>query len=303
MDFAIYSLGLVALILGGLLIPRLRFIGDLGPDKLLFIVRNPWFRFIMNLSDKSYNFSILFMKLYDKSQSKMEAPEPSGETSAPKHDYHPEMETVPEMMTPPLIPPLRGRGGEMSENNEKDRELEAGAEIADSMKSEPPPVSEKYKKQRIKRQFRKFKFRSGGRTKTEEKKIFAGFFWQEKELIITLARRIIENILRTFRIPRLDRLNADLLIATPDPALTGILYGIAWQTKALHHPPKRIINIRSDFDLQNPSAEIAFSFSIVPLVLMVETAYMMVRLPWWRIYKSYRRLRKLRKQDHNKIEV
>jgi len=103
-------------------------------------------------------------------------------------------------------------------------------------------------------------------------------------------------LVRLIKTPHLDRLKAEIDVATPDPALTGVLYGAVYQLRALHSPPGRVIIVRSDFESDRPEIDLSCRLSISPVVVIFESFYIIIRLPWLRIYKVYREIRKRRKQ-------
>jgi len=119
--------------------------------------------------------------------------------------------------------------------------------------------------------------------------------WNERDLVIKLAAWLVDLSKRAIRFTMMDRLKVDLNIATPDPALTGVLFGITQPLTAFHNPPQREIRIGADFESASPRFALFFSFSVSPIVVIFEAAILLCKLPWKRLLQFYRRARKRRK--------
>ena len=119
--------------------------------------------------------------------------------------------------------------------------------------------------------------------------------WNERDLVIKLAAWLVDLSKRAIRFTRMDRLKADLNIATPDPALTGVLFGITQPLTAFHSPPRREIRIGADFESTSPRFDLFFSLSASPIIMIFEAAILLCKLPWKRLLQFYRRERKRRK--------
>ncbi len=112
--------------------------------------------------------------------------------------------------------------------------------------------------------------------------------WSRKELVLRVIRvafRFLVEILRTIR---WDKLCLELDVATPDPALTGILYGqlCAVKYSACHFFPSARIEVRHDFVNQLPSGSAETVFSLRPLNVVAPASKMFLALPKIQIVKA-----------------
>ncbi|MDP8238763.1 MAG: hypothetical protein P9X24_06720 [Candidatus Hatepunaea meridiana] len=247
----IYSLLIIGFILAGVLLPRIRFIGEIGSERTLFEVSSFWFGFKLDIRAKTYRYRIFFISFSQKDKI-----EESKDTVTPEAPPH----ISPDIDKKPII-----------EKKEGTREK-----------------PKKYKRPKIRR---KPKVKKPKVKEKKASKFTKELFWQERELIITVVKRLVSGLLRLFKTPRLDRVRIALDVATPDPMMTGLIYGILLQLTALNNPPRRVINIRSDFNAIIPSGDLYIVFSISLAVVLFESFYLIIRLPWWRILKVYLKYR------------
>jgi hypothetical protein len=68
---------------------------------------------------------------------------------------------------------------------------------------------------------------------------------------------------------RWERFEVDLTIATPDPALTGTLYGVATATAAMIEPSAGWLRITPDFTSERPGGRLRLALGVRILVLAV----------------------------------
>ncbi len=154
--------------------------------------------------------------------------------------------------------------------------------------SEPIPETAEARPARLRKK-KPEKVRKAGKMKLKD-------IWLERDLVIKLAAWLVDLSKRAIRSTRMDRLKADLNIATPDPALTGVLFGITQPLTAFHNPPRREIRIGADFESASPRLDLFFSFSASPIIMIFEAAILLCKLPWKRLLQFYRRERKRRKR-------
>ncbi len=254
------------------MLPRVRISGDVGLGYARLRVSNPWFLVKMDLWRKVYIAKVLFIRVHPRKKPKQ------------KRDID-----TPEPITPTEKEPPR-------------EDLESSEPIEETPYEEAEDVVEPSERPRktVTSKFR-IKFgKSGKRWRKRDRADTDGipkeFIWRERALILTIFRRLVSSLVRLIKMPRFDRLKAEIDIATPDPALTGILYGVAYQLRALHNPPGRVIVVRSDFESDKPGFDLSCRLSISPVIVIFESFYIIIRLPWLRIYKVYREIKKQRKQ-------
>ena len=112
--------------------------------------------------------------------------------------------------------------------------------------------------------------------------------WSRKELVLRVIRvafRFLVEILRTIR---WDKLRLEVDVATPDPALTGILFGqlCAVKYSANHFFPGARIEVRHDFVNQLPRGNAETVFSVRPANVVVSASKMFLALPKIQIVKA-----------------
>ena len=112
--------------------------------------------------------------------------------------------------------------------------------------------------------------------------------WSRKELVLRVIRvafRFLVEILRTIR---WDKLRLEVDVATPDPALTGILFGqlCAVKYSANHFFPSAQIHVQPDFVNQLPRGNAETAFSLRPLNIVAPASKMFLALPKIQIVKA-----------------
>jgi len=112
--------------------------------------------------------------------------------------------------------------------------------------------------------------------------------WIKKELVMRVIRIAFRFILDLLRAIRWDELSLELDLATPDPALTGILYGqlCAVKYSANHFFPSARIEVQPDFVNQLPRGSAETVFSVRPVHLVVSASKMFFALPKIQIVKA-----------------
>jgi len=141
---------------------------------------------------------------------------------------------------------------------------------------------------------KRFKVRLGKpprEKKEKDKAVKWTYFWQQRQLIGKLVRHLVSTVTKLTKTINIDRLKAHLVVATPDPAASGMLYGCLTPLIALNRPPKRDISLDIDFDGLLPSGELAISISVRPITVLFILLYEAIRLPWFGIYHLVRDLR------------
>ena len=268
---------LPVILAGVILIPRIRFSGEVGTGLKRFSINNIWFSAEMDLQRKTSFLKILFFRVH----SKDEMSEACEEDSFISDDENRETEKV------------------MPESDKEETSEEYFESVEDALIADIPPPAKKIKPSSSKARgsFKlKFKKKQKSKLDSDKQNIPLSFFWQERDLLFTITRRMIGSMRRLFKTPRFDLLRIKLDIASPDPALTGVFYGAASQLKAFEKLPQRQFIINSDFDSETPSGELKMAVSIRPIIVIFESLYMALRLPWLRIYIVFRKWKKIRKE-------
>lgn len=125
----------------------------------------------------------------------------------------------------------------------------------------------------------------------QEQKKRTGFkltdLWKERDLVeicIEAGLRFLWNVLKSIR---WDKLLLELHVSTPDPALTGLLYGelCAVKYSTQHAFPQAQIDVRADFTRELPRAEGESILSIRPLNVLVPLSKLLFALPKIRMIK------------------
>lgn len=265
-EVLLYFLLTAGLFLAVILLPRVRFIGDIGPARKSIKIRNLWFRAEIDLRRKITSLKILFFRIYSSKETNLERQKSGSGQSLRDRDDNLAMDCS------------------FTESALADAEESSGSEKDSQHKKSRRTLASIFRKLRKKE------------IKASEERSPKELIWQEKKLLIVLAGKLIHGMNRLFRTVRLDRIWAELDIATPDPALTGILSGAAWQLTALANPPRREIIVRTDFNSTTPRGILNVALSVSPIVVISESMYILIRLPWWRMLGVYRKWRRARKQ-------
>jgi len=138
--------------------------------------------------------------------------------------------------------------------------------------------------------------KKGRKTKEEPKEVEKKkarfnlrFLWEEKELLLKLTKvavRFLGDILRAIR---WDTLFLEVEVSTPDPALTGILYGqlCAVKYSTEYSFPKACIEVKPSFVNQLPKGSAESAFSIRPLNLFASFSRMFLNVPKIRLVKTF----------------
>jgi hypothetical protein len=121
--------------------------------------------------------------------------------------------------------------------------------------------------------------------------------WQEKEIMLKTAKIAFSSIVDLLRRSRLEKLLLDAKIATPDPALTGALYG---GISSISYPlrsflPRSSINVYPDFETDSfkGKAEISLKTGLLDIFCVIVGAFF--RLPKMAIIRLIRKLKKSRR--------
>ncbi len=115
------------------------------------------------------------------------------------------------------------------------------------------------------------------------------FLWEERDLLQRVAKialRFLRDILRAIR---WDRFFLELQVSTPDPALTGVLYGelLAVKYSTEYSLPNARIKVEPDFVNQSPSGSAESVFSIRPVTLIAAVSKMFFAVPKIRIVTTF----------------
>lgn len=135
--------------------------------------------------------------------------------------------------------------------------------------------------------------------KKKEKKKGPDYFvlWQEKDVIVKAAKIVFSSIVDLLRRSRLEKLLLDAKIATPDPALTGVLHG---GISSISYPletflPRSSINVYPDFETGSfkGKAEISLKTGLLDILWIIVRAFF--RFPKMAIVRLIRKLKKSRR--------
>lgn len=127
-------------------------------------------------------------------------------------------------------------------------------------------------------------------------------FWNERRLIFLILKRIKNNIRKLIGTIKLERLQVLVDIATPDPALTGSLYGIASVVTNLPTPKHTNLQVDANYFRDYPELNLHFELSIRPLTVLTLSGIGLLTLPWYTIARTGWKIRKGWKQIHS-VEV
>jgi hypothetical protein len=115
------------------------------------------------------------------------------------------------------------------------------------------------------------------------------FLWEEKELLLRVIKVVLNFLWSILKGIRWNRFYTELEVATPDPALTGVLYGqlcsVKYSTERFF--PKARIIVTSDFTSQLPRGSAESEFSIRPVHVVISLSKMILTLPKIRIVKTF----------------
>jgi hypothetical protein len=115
------------------------------------------------------------------------------------------------------------------------------------------------------------------------------FLWEEKELLLQVIKVVLNSLWNILKGIRWNRLYTELEVATPDPALTGVLYGqlcaVKYSTERFF--PKARILVKPDFINQLPRGCAESEFSIRPLSVVISLSKMFFTIPKIRIVKAF----------------
>jgi len=130
--------------------------------------------------------------------------------------------------------------------------------------------------------------------KVKKKKLNFDVLWQEKDTMVKSGKVVMSSLGNLFKRSRVDRFFLDARIGTPDPALTGILYG---GLLSISYPlqtflPNTSINIYPDFEKETLRSNMELSlktriFNVVWIFLKV-----LFLLPKMRLIRFFRKLKK-----------
>jgi hypothetical protein len=152
-------------------------------------------------------------------------------------------------------------------------------------------ITRKFKKS--KKETKKTKKEPRAKVKIEEgkkkkSKLSLHDLWSRKELVLRVIRIALRFFADLLRAIRWDKLSLELDVATPDPALTGILYGqlCAVKYSTNHFFPSAQIDVCPDFVNQLPHGSAETVFSVRPVNVVVPASKMFFALPKIQIVKA-----------------
>ncbi len=143
----------------------------------------------------------------------------------------------------------------------------------------------------VRKQSRKTRREKAKERPQEQQKKKRGFkladLWEERDLAQTSIQAGLRFLWEVLKSIRWDKLLLELDVSTPDPALTGLLYGelCAVKYSTEHAFPQAQIDVRADFTREVPGAEAESIISIKPLNVLVPLSKLFLALPKIRIIK------------------
>ncbi|MBI5059516.1 hypothetical protein HZB60_07040 [candidate division KSB1 bacterium] len=117
--------------------------------------------------------------------------------------------------------------------------------------------------------------------------------WDEFADWISLARdvewrNLYRAVQRQFRCVRIRIRRLDVTVATPDPALTGMAYGLALAgVSAL--PFSLATSLTADFTADRPRADFRVDVTVIPLRLTISSVRLLSMIPVRRMYALWTR--------------
>lgn len=118
----------------------------------------------------------------------------------------------------------------------------------------------------------------------------AGGWWRQREAVVAAAGRLARAVQRAWRAVHWEYFRAEVVVATPDPFLTGVAYGALCPLLALNHPPKTSLVITPDFTTTAPRAAAAFGAWFRPGALLAAVTPELLRMPWIKLIRLSRRV-------------
>jgi hypothetical protein len=158
-------------------------------------------------------------------------------------------------------------------------------------------ITRKFKKDE--KEVRKKKKRSRPETeadqdKKKKSKLGPLDLWVKRELVVRVIRVTLRFILDLLSAIRWDKLSLELDLATPDPALTGALYGqlcaLKYSTDGLL--PDAQVLVQPDFVNELPRGTAETVFSVRPVNIVISASKMFLALPKIQIVKALIELRR-----------
>lgn len=259
---------LIFLTLALIFIPRIKFSASFNHEASNFTISNLWLHFYYNFRQRTYSGRIFLfiipVKKYDDKE-----PFVSGKSTEDVDD-----KTV-------------------YDDTAAEDEPEPEEETADAPVKKRPEFKKKLSGI-------KFKRRTGKTEKQEDRESEKSISWremlEERGLFVLILKKMVRGAVRLFKSLRIDIFDADLTIATPDPAWTGVCFGIVQPLNLLNRFPRSKVKLSADFDRETPDAELACAVSVRPVTVMLLGFWTLLTLPWIRIWKFYRKYFRKKKQ-------
>jgi hypothetical protein len=116
--------------------------------------------------------------------------------------------------------------------------------------------------------------------------------WKKKETILKTVKIILKFLIDMLRKTRLERFSLSLEVATPDPALTGMIYGGLSSLSYSLQPflPLREVNIYPDFEVETPKANLEVSLKTRLFYVLWTGIKTFLLLPKLSLLKTIRKL-------------
>ena len=148
---------------------------------------------------------------------------------------------------------------------------------------EKKPEIDRERRERKKEKLKKRRDKKSDRKGVKKDVFFS--IWQERDLIIRAVYFVVNIVKRMIKATRCEQLTAHLVVATPDPMMTGVVFGALAPLSALSRLPQRKLTFQIDFQSDYPRGDLLFVFSLRPIVPMYIMLSEMIRLPWVRIVR------------------
>ncbi len=141
----------------------------------------------------------------------------------------------------------------------------------------------------IRKEFKKKAKEKVKKAKKKGRKLNISDLWHKRDLLFQVIPIVLRFFLNILRAIRWDRFSVDVNMATPDPALTGILYGqlcaVRYSTDCFF--PNARIRVQPDFVNQLPRGSAETVFSIRPLNIIAPVLKMFFAMPKIQLVKTF----------------
>ncbi|MBM3329227.1 MAG: hypothetical protein FJY67_07130 [Calditrichaeota bacterium] len=111
---------------------------------------------------------------------------------------------------------------------------------------------------------------------------------RHRMLVKRVVKRITRMTCRLLRAGRIDRVDGQITLATPDPFWTAVIYGALQPLRMLHQPPRRNVSIGADFVAETTRYRAAWQLSACPLRMLWIVFTTLAGMPWLALWRAVR---------------